>query len=548
MRFAVGSLRIEYGRTLLLVSSAVILAMAILAPRNAAAEGELPPEFVGLLKAELHDRQFSGVLDVRAGDRTLWRHVSGAAASESSVFWIGSVSKQFAAAAALRLVDQGLLSLERPIADELGMGGSALSSGGVPCTLVDVLNHTCGLPSGNVCSFERLDAARVQEKFLRCVADLELDSKPGTAFAYSNVGYDLVGVLISRAAGMPYEEVLRREFFVPLGMDSTGVDLRRHPNASQRLVQGEAFNGFGWSKTWPWLLLDPAGPGTFGASGNIYSTAEDIHTWNRALHGGRLLPPALYRVLTTPGLSGYGLGVVIGESEDGTQWIWHNGSLTPMGWSSFVAYIPSQGVSVVGLANRSRHTSHVMAAGRSLVLAALNESVGPPILKDPTEADLAIEIFFYIVPIVVGCSMMWLGWALVRGPRRGALRWYGTLLSRGALYLIAVSLFDFFDRAATMSPALLVVVSLGMVFHEKKLEWPTHQNWAEGGKLRILSQLIAVILLGFLLPPTARYWFGALLLSQGLLLYLLLARRTGVPVRKNTGIDDSLEARESKSR
>src|SRR5690606_25928393 len=106
---AVGSLRIEYGRTLLLVSSAVILAMAILAPRNAAAEGELPPEFVGLLKAELHDRQFSGVLDVRAGDRTLWRHVSGAAASESSVFWIGSVSKQFAAAAALRLVDQGLL-------------------------------------------------------------------------------------------------------------------------------------------------------------------------------------------------------------------------------------------------------------------------------------------------------------------------------------------------------------------------------------------------------------------------------------------------------
>lgn len=523
LRPTLGFRRNGSGWSFRFVVSVAILVLNCLTPSNAAAEGQLPPEIVARLAGELQENQFSGVLDVRAGDRTLWRHVSGTAASENSVFWVGSVSKQFAAVAALKLVDQGSLSFDGPIAEALGMGGSALRYEGVPCTLADVLNHTCGLPAGNVCSFVGLDDRRVQEKFLRCVADLRLDSKPGSAFVYSNVGYDLVGVLVSRAAGMSYEDFLQRELFAPLGMDSTGVDLRVHPDARRRLVQGEAYNGFGWSKTWPWLLLDPAGPGDFGAAGNIFSTAGDLHRWNEALHGGRVLSPALYSRLTTPGLSRYGLGVVIEQSTIGTQWIWHNGALAPMGWSSFVAYIPSEGISVVGLANRNVYSSHVIPATRSLVLAALNEPVDTPLLNDPGLR----EIVFFLLPISVSFNILRIIKEVVRGPRRGCIRWYITLLTSGALYLFFISLFDFFDRAAMMAPPLPVVIALGLALHRRKLVWPSRQVWRnEGGRLRLLGELLWAGLLGFLSGPTARLWLVAFIVSQALFLYFLIGRRT----------------------
>lgn len=512
-------------RSLLFASTLAVFAVSFV-PLEAAGQGELPLETVDRLKVELHDKRFSGVLDVGVGDRSLFRFVSGSDISTSSVFWIGSVSKQFAAVAALRLVDQGKLSLEGPLAEKLGLGGDALRLDGVPCTLADALHHTCGLPSGNVCSITRLDELGPQEEFLRCVADLTLKSRPGVKYAYSNVGYDLVGVLVSRTAGIPYRDFLKKEFFAPLAMGSTGVDLRSHPDARQRLIQGEAFNGFGWSRTWPWLLLDPSGPGTAGASGNIFSTVEDLHTWNRALHGGHVLLPATYSRLVTPLLDDYGLGVSIEKSKNGTQWIWHNGSITPMGWSSFVAYIPSKEISVVGLANRSRHSSHVMRATRSLVLAALGEAVESPILKDAADQDLAVEMLFFILPFIVGWSILWLGWNLARGPRRGSVQWYGALLTNAALYLFAVSLFDFYGRAATMSPPLLVVVSIGVTFHRKRLGWSFRQTWADKkGRRKMLGQLLAAGLLGYVSAPTARLWLGAFVVSQGLLLYFLVARR-----------------------
>ncbi len=521
----------QHGRSgrsgyLAFANAVVILAVGGLMPRDAAGDGVLPPDVTDRLKAELQEKRFSGVLDVRAGDRSLWRHVSGSASSSKSVFWVGSVSKQFAAVAALKLADQGKLSLDGPVAERLGLGGRALNSEGVQCTLADVLHHTCGLPSGNVCSMTHLDDPRVQEKFLHCVAALTLKSKPGAKYAYSNVGYDLVGVLVSRTAGTSYEAFLKKELLVPLGMESTGVDLGGNPDARRRLVQGEAFNGFGWSRTWPWLLLDPTGPGTAGASGNIFSTLEDLHKWNQALHGGRVLSPPTYSRLVTPALDDYGFGVGIEKSKDGTQWIWHNGSITPMGWSSFVAYIPSKDISVVGLANRSRHSSHVMRATRSLALAALGEAVDSPILKDPADQDLAVEMLFFILPFIVTWSVLWLAWNLVRGPRRGSVWWYGALLTSGALYLFAVSLFDFYDRAAVMSPPLLVVVAIGLVLHRKKLDWSFRQNWGDK-KLRrkMLGQLIAAGLLAFVSANTARVWLVAFVLGEGLLLYALAGRR-----------------------
>jgi hypothetical protein len=176
-------------------------------------------------------------------------------------------------------------------------------------------------------------------------------------------------------------------------------------------------------------------------------------------------------------------------------------------------------------ANRSRHSSHVMRASQSLALAALGEAVDSPILKDPADQDLAVEVLFFLLPCLVTGSVLRLAWSLVRGPRRDPVRWYGSLLTGGAFYLFAVSLFDFYDRTAVMSPPLLVVVTIGLVLHRKKLDWPSRTTWRDKNLRRdIFGQLIAAGLLSFVSPNTARLWLAAFVGCEGLLLHLLVGR------------------------
>lgn len=132
-------------------------------------------------------------------------------------------------------------------------------------------------PQGsNQCPSLALDRTENQDRFLDCVADLDLEFQPGTNYAYANVGIDLAGVLITLISGKKYGEFLHTEFFAPLGMTATGTDLS--PALQTRLVQGQLM---GIPSSW-WLWLDPAGPGERGPTGNIYSTASDLHRWNQA--------------------------------------------------------------------------------------------------------------------------------------------------------------------------------------------------------------------------------------------------------------------------
>lgn len=197
-----------------------------------------------------------------------------------------------------------------------------------------------------------------------------------------------------------------------------------------------------------------------------------------------------------------------------------------MGWSSFVAYVPSRDVSVVGLANRSRHTSHVMDATRSLVLGVVGDPVSSPILERSSVGDVATEVTFFVLPLLLCYSILWLAFKLAAGPGRNAVEWYAALLTGGTLYLFAVSLFDFFERAVVMSPPLLLAGAIGLFFHRRRLEWSFRAAWADSKRRKgLLTQLFAVGVIIVVSGPITRRWACAFVVSQGVLLYILAGRR-----------------------
>lgn len=508
----------------------LLLALALCLPSTARAGESLPVTTVEPLESGLRAARFSGELGVeRAGQPLYHLSASGAGTGEplpaGSVFWIGSLSKQFAAVAALRLVDRGVLRLDEPLTSPLGLPAGALQRDGATCTLAHVLHHTCGLPGGNPCGVRAVDTPAAQRRLLACVADLPLRSKPGAAYAYSNLGYDLVGAVVARKAGVAYEAFLRRELFEPLGMTASGVDLTARPELLARLAQGEASWGLGWVPTWPWLLLDPGGPGRMGASGNLYSTVGDLHRFNRGLHEGELLTPASYQRLITPALEGYGLGVGVEDHPTAGHWIWHNGSLTPMGWSAYLAYLPASHTSVVGLANRGHRTSRVLDASRALVAAALGDEPPEPLLRPPGWKGHGVELLGFLVPLLLVSGLVGVLVALLRGPRGRALVWLGSVLTSAAVFLFGATLFDLFGRARYLSPPLLALVAVAVVVWRAQLvagllpdcRDPKRRNSALGSGVAVLALVYAS-------EPAGRTWMGALLGLVGLLVGALVAR------------------------
>jgi CubicO group peptidase (beta-lactamase class C family) len=477
------------------------------------------------LAQELRAKNFTGIIDASITNRTAFRYASPGI-DTSSIFWVGSVSKQFAAAAALRLVDQGKLVLDEPFAARLNLTAGALTRNGRACSVAQVLNHTCGLPKGNTCAEFDFADPRTRPKFLKCVAGIELESEPGAKYEYSNVGYDLIGVLVAVTTQQDYAEFLRREFFAPLGMNSTGVSLTQNPQARARLIQGRAFCGLGFAKTSPWLLLRADVPAGMGASGNIYSTVDDLHTWNRALHGGRILGAATYRRMITPVLEDYGFGVAAETSKRGVQWIWHNGSIAPMGWSSFVAYIPSLNASVVGLANRSRHTSHVMNATKAVVLALVGDEVSSPMLKAPDAKAYALEMVFFVVPALCALSVLLLMWYFVLGPRGRPMRWLLAIDLAALMFLFTSTVFAFSRPVIWLALVPAVAVAAAVARHRKDLNFSIRDTWRNAKERNAaLSSLFAAGVLLLVASSTARLLFAGVLAVEGFLIFVFVTRR-----------------------
>lgn len=284
---------------------------------------------------------FSGSVLVAARGRLLLSRGYGLANREAGIpatattrYRLASVSKPLTALATLRLVAAGTLSLDASICDYLDNCPAAWA----PVTLAHLLSQSSGIPNyTDFAEFAALEQSpSTPDQTIARFRDLPLGFAPGTLYHYTNSNYLLLGKIIERAAGTSYEEYLRRELFLPLGMADSGLD------------PGD-FSPLNGTRGYAGGQLDiPLDVSNLFAAGDLYSTVEDLYKLAQALDSGRLLPPDLAARMVTPGHGNYGLGWKIQQHERG-RLVFHDGWMS--GAATWFGRYPDQGVTIIVLSN-----------------------------------------------------------------------------------------------------------------------------------------------------------------------------------------------------
>jgi len=296
----------------------------------------------------------------------------GASSLEPSVpvdtgtrFSIGSVTKQFVAALALLLQEDGKLSVH----DTLSKWYPRLTRSR-EITLLDLIHHVSGYRDYYPLDYVNREMSKptTAEHIMQKYGTLPLDFNPGTRWSYSNTGYTILGRVLERVGGKPLETLLDERIFRPLGMLQTMYE----PTQPERRASGFV--------SWALGEMEPAlleGQGWIGAAGGIWSTASDIARWDVALMRPGFLTPAsrgvLFgeRILRDSIPTGYAGGLGVAQSQGRT--VFQHGGATS-GFSATNVFIPGDSAAVVLLSN----TDQNIAAAPFSRMVSPPRSTAPP--------------------------------------------------------------------------------------------------------------------------------------------------------------------------
>jgi D-alanyl-D-alanine carboxypeptidase len=282
------------------------------------------------------------------------------------VFQLGSITKQFTAVAIMMLEQEGKLKLS----DDVTMYLPNYIAPASTITIEHLLTHTSGIP--NYTSIEGWFANKIMlkltdDEMMDGWENLPLEFEPGSKFAYSNSGYYMLGAIIEKASGIPYDEFIETRIFEKLGMEHSYYD------HNERIIPNHA-SGYTANPDGSFINASYLDMGQPGAAGALASTIDDMAKWDAALYTDVLLPEsARERMWTaytfTDGTkSTYAYGWTVGD-RNGHHIIEHGGGIPGFRTAGF--RLTDDDIYIIVLSNGAISAPNV--AGEAAVKAILGE-------------------------------------------------------------------------------------------------------------------------------------------------------------------------------
>ncbi|OOG73047.1 serine hydrolase [Algoriphagus sp. A40] len=366
-----------------------ILLLLLFIPFACFAQTDLPVSIDRYMDAQVRIKQFSGTVLVANEKEIIYKKGFGEADREwgnlntpETKFRIGSNTKQFTAAAILKLAEEGKLSLD----DKLSKYIPDYPKGDT-VTVHMLLSHTSGITN-----YTNLDEFWDGPAFIRLETDSLIslfkhrpfDFEPGAKCSYSNSGYILLGLIIEKASGQSYSSYLAQNIITPAGLQNTALDkidsvLTFRARGYYR--RKDVFRNAGYiSMEGSW------------SAGALYSTVDDLYEWTKSLHHNEIVSLASLKKMTTPygsdGKDPFGYGLIIDSLENHLR-VWHDGSIP--GFSSYVAYYPTDGMYIIALSNNSSNTPTIGVGLGHLIFGLPIEL--PYVHKEVTLSEEQLEVF-----------------------------------------------------------------------------------------------------------------------------------------------------------
>lgn len=332
------------------LAALAILAAVFLLSIGSSAQAS-PPGVGDYVRGEMRKQHIPGLAVLVARDGKIVRAEGFGLANvelqvpvkPETVFQSGSVGKQFTATAVMMLVEEGKVSLDDPLTKYFSDAPASWKD----VTVRELLSHTAGFTDYPKTFDFRKDWT--EDELIKLVESVPLDYPPGTKWAYSNLGYLTLGILIHRVTGEFYGDFLQQRIFKPLDMQTTRIiseaDIVPNRAAGYRLVKGELKN-----QEWVAPMVNTT------ADGSLYFSILDLAKWDAALYTEKLLKRSSFDQMWTPAKlkngqpnkDGYGFGWFM-EQRHGHHVVGHDGAW--QGFKTAITRYVDDRLTVVVLAN-----------------------------------------------------------------------------------------------------------------------------------------------------------------------------------------------------
>ncbi len=311
---------------------------------------------------------------------------NGVAVTPETLFAAGSITKQFTCACIFLLAEEGKLSIYDKVAKYYPQLTKASD-----ITLYDLMSHVSGYPDYYPLDFvdRRMAKSIALDKLIEEYAAGKLDFEPGTRWSYSNTGYIILGRVIEKVSGQPFDKFLTERILKRVGLEHS---IQEPKPGTPGVSTGHTSFFLGAAEA-----AIPEAEGRIHAAGGLFTTPSDLLKWDLALMEGKVVKPESYTVMTTGRkladgrIRNYGCGLMI-NPRDGETIIQHSGAV-----SGFLAYnlmIPRTKSGLVLMTN----CDHLDAGALNTELVALLlksdvETPQIPIVKGPKPKQAALEFF-----------------------------------------------------------------------------------------------------------------------------------------------------------